>query len=122
MTNSEIVRKFDEIIRDAYDKCQAAGFIGPSYYYEKAECEKDYIEITGYDYRCGGDYDSFRVPYADLDDIDAFIVRRKAEEEEAWRRTAERKAAEDAEKLAAAEQAERQQYLKLKEKYEGAAK
>lgn len=122
MKNSELAKQayqFEQVVREAFEKCHAA-LIGSHYDFDKYELTPEGVEITGYDYRCGGDYESFFIPYADLDDIDAFLVRRQAEIEEAKRKAVEKKAAEDAEKKAKAAEAERQQYLKLKEKYEGA--
>ena len=122
MKNSELAQQayaFEQVVREAFEKCHAV-LIGSHYDFDKYELDLNGVEITGYDYRCGGDYESFHIPYADLDDIDAFLVRRQAEIAEATRKVAEKKAAEEQQKKAKAEEAERQQYLKLKEKYEGA--
>jgi hypothetical protein len=122
MTNSELAKQayeFEQVVREAFEKCHAV-LIGSHYDFDKYELTSDGVEITGYDYHCGGDYESFTIPYADLDDIDAFVVRRQAEITEEKRKAVEKKAAEEAQKKAKVEQAEHQQYLKLKEKYEGA--
>jgi len=121
MKNSELAKQayeFEQVVREAFEKCHAV-LIGSHYDFDKYELTSDGVEITGYDYRCGGDYESFTIPYADLDDIDAFIVRRQAEIAEAARQKEAQKLADDAKKKAAAEQQERATYLKLKEKYEG---
>ena len=121
MKNSELAKQayeFEQVVREAFEKCHAV-LIGSHYDFDKYELTSDGVEITGYDYRCGGDYESFTIPYADLDDIDAFIVRRQAEIAEAARQKEAQKLADDAKKKATAEQQERATYLKLKEKYEG---
>jgi hypothetical protein len=124
MTNSELAKQayaFEQVVREAFEKCHAA-LIGSPYDFDKYELTNDGVEITGYDYHCGGDYESFTIPYADLDDVDAFLVRRQAEIAEAARQKEAQKLADDAKKRMAVEQTERQQYLKLKEKYEGVTK
>lgn len=120
MKNSELAKQayeFEQVAREVFEKCHAA-LIGSHYDFDKYEISSDSVEITGYDYRCGGDYESFSIPIADLDDIDAFLVRRQAEIEEQKRLAAEKKAAEEQQKKAKAEEAERQTYLRLREKYE----
>lgn len=123
MKNSELAVQafeFEQVAREAFEKCHTA-LIGSRYDFDKYELSHDSVEITGYDYRCGGDYESFTIPIADLDDIDAFLVRRQAEIEETKRKAVEKKAADEAKKLADKEEAERQTYLRLKEKYEAVA-
>jgi hypothetical protein len=130
MTNSELAKQayaineqIYDIAREAFDKCREAGIIDKHYSFDKYELDQNGMEITGEYYACGDtDYESFHIPYADLDNIDAFVIRRQAEIAEEKRKAAEKKAAEQAQKAAAAEQAERQQYERLKEKYEGVAK
>jgi len=130
MTNPELAQqayaineKIDDIARAAFDKCREAGIINKHYSFDHYELDQKGVEITGDYYSCGDtDYESFHIPYADLDDIDAFVVRRQAEIAEENRKAAEKRAAEEVGKKAAAAEAERQQYLKLKEKYEGATK
>ncbi len=110
--------EFEQFVREVFEKCRAL-LLGPRYNFDKYEMTEDAVEITGYDDRYGGDWDSFTIPYADLDDIDAFLIKQQAEIAEEKRRVAEKQAAEQAQKKVRAEETERQQYLKLKEKYEG---
>ena len=129
MTNSELAKQayeinnqIYEIANEAFNKYRDAGLIDKHYGFDKYELDQNGMEITGDYYSCGDtDYESFHIPYADLDNIDAFIVRRQAEIAEEKRKAVEKRAAEDAQKKATVEQTERQQYLKLKEKYEGVA-
>ena len=129
MTNSELAKQayeinnqIYEIANEAFNKYRDAGLIDKHYGFDKYELDQNGMEITGDYYSCGDtDYESFHIPYADLDNIDAFIVRRQAEIAEQKRKAIEKRAAEDAQKKASVEQTERQQYLKLKEKYEGVA-
>jgi len=129
MTNSELAKQayeinnqIYEIANEAFNKYRDAGLIDKHYGFDKYELDQNGMEITGDYYSCGDtDYESFHIPYADLDNIDAFIVRRQAEIAEEKRKAVEKRAAEDAQKKASVEQTERQQYLKLKEKYEGVA-
>jgi hypothetical protein len=129
MTNSELAKQayeinnqIYEIANEAFNKCREAGIINKLYSFDRYELDQKGMEITGDYYACGDtDYESFHIPYADLDDIDAFTVRRQAEIAEEKRKAVEKRAADEAQKKAAAEQAERVYYLKLKEKYEGAA-
>ncbi len=129
MTNSELAKQayaineqIYDIAREAFDKCREAGIIDKHYSFDHYELDQNGMEITGEHYYCGdSDHESFHVPYADLDNIDAFVVRRQAEIAEEKRKATEKKAAEVAQKAAATQEAERQQYLKLKEKYEGVA-
>jgi hypothetical protein len=130
MKNSELAQQayaineqIYEIAREAFDKCRETGIIDKHYSFDKYELDKNGMEITGEYYACGDtDYESFHIPYADLDDIDAFVVRRQAEIAEEKRKAQEKRAAEEAKKQAATAEAERQTYLRLREKYEGAAK
>ena len=129
MTNSELAKQayeinnqIYEIANEAFNKYRDAGLIDKHYGFDKYELDQNGMEITGDYYSCGDtDYESFHIPYADLDNIDAFVVRRQAEIAEQKRKAVEKRAAEDAQKKASVEQTERQQYLKLKEKYEGVA-
>ena len=129
MTNSELAKQayeinnqIYEIANEAFNKYRDAGLIDKHYGFDKYELDQNGMEITGDYYSCGDtDYESFHIPYADLDNIDAFVVRRQAEIAEEKRKAVEKRAAEDAQKKASVEQTERQQYLKLKEKYEGVA-
>lgn len=128
MKNSELAQQayaineqLYDIAKNAFEKCREAGIIDRHYSYDHYELDQKGMEITGEYYACGeSDYESFHILYADLDDIDAFVTRRQAEIAEAERKAAEKKAAEEQQKKAAAEAAERQQYEKLKAKYEGA--
>lgn len=127
MTNSELAKQayaineqISDIAREAFYKCREAGIIDKHYSFDKYELNQNDMEVTG-DYYSRGDtdYESFNVSYADLDNIDAFVVRLQAEIAEEKRKATEKRAAEVAQKAAATQEAERQQYLKLKEKYEG---
>jgi hypothetical protein len=128
MTNSELAQQAYEINNQIYEianevfgKCREAGIIDKHYGFDKYELDQKGMEITGEYYSCGDtDYESFHIPYADLDNIDGFVQRRTAEIAEEKRKAIEKRAAEDEQKKVAAAQAEREQYLKLKAKFEGA--
>jgi hypothetical protein len=121
MKNSERAKQayeFEQIVREAFKKCHAAAFVSHFYSFDSYELSSDGVDITSYDYRCGGDFATLYVPYVDLDDMDAFIIRRQAEDKEMERRKEENKLAAETKKKAKTEQQERATYLKLKEKYE----
>ena len=116
----EINNQIYDAAHTIFAKYQTAGLIHQSYSFDKYELDASGIEITGSHYSCGDtDYESFHVPYADLNDIDGFIERRKAEVAEVKRQKEAKAAAEQEKKKAQTEQAERQTYLTLKAKYEG---
>jgi hypothetical protein len=121
MKNSELakqVQNFEDIIRKIFEECRAGGLIGPAYDYESFDFEKSYVNVIGYDYRCGGDYDSFQIPYTDLDDVSTFIIRRKAEEAEERRKAIEKEIAERKAKEIKCEEERHKLYLELKKKYD----
>lgn len=82
MLNSERAEQayeFEQILREVFRKCRAL-LLGPHYNFDKYEMtDDDAVVITGYQGYDGGDYDSFTIPYADLDDIDAFLIKQQAE-------------------------------------------
>src|SRR5208282_1359618 len=104
-----------EIANEAFNKCREANLIDKPYSFDKYELDQKGIEITGDHYSCGDtDYESFHIPYADLDDIDAFVTRRQTEIAEEKREAMEKRAVEDEQKKAAGAVAERHLYEKLK--------
>ena len=121
MTNSELAPQayaFEQVVREVFEKCHEA-LIGSTYDFYRYKFTYDGVEIIG-EVCYGGetDYESFIIPYADLDDVDTFLVRRQSKlAEEACKKLAQKLADYD-KKKAAVEQTEYQQYLKLKEKYE----
>lgn len=85
MKMSELAKQtyaFENVVREVFNKCRGIE-IGSHYDFYKYEFrDSERLEITGYDYRCGGDYDSFFFPISALDDVDSFISKRKIEVEE----------------------------------------
>jgi hypothetical protein len=134
--------QFHETMREIFAKAQNAGLL------REEMCEDGgvkWVPRTGYEFRpswdeayefeadgttlrgrkyCGGDeydYLSIVIPNGWLDDIDGWIEAQKKAYDEHERQRLERKAVEEAEKERKAGEAERQRYLELKSKYEGAA-
>jgi hypothetical protein len=120
MKNSELAKQayaLETIAMEAFNKCIPA-LIGKNYIYDHLELHKDGIEIIGNDLNCYGEYKSTYLSHNDLDNIDAFISRRLAENAEAERLKEEKKLSEIAKKKLEAEQNDLKTYLRLKKKYE----
>lgn len=119
---------------DIFDKCQDAGILREEYgnewitlsgfKFDGYEFYNNFVEIKGERYAGCGEYDhcSINIPYDALDNIDDFIQTKKDEITEEARKKAEAEAAEEAEIKRQQEEFEKQQYLELKQKYEGASK
>lgn len=119
---------------DIFDKCQDAGILREEYgnewitlsgfKFDGYEFYNNFVEIKGERYAGCGEYDHCRIniPYDALDNIDDFIQTKKDEITEEARKKAEAEAAEEAEIKRQQEEFEKQQYLELKQKYEGASK
>lgn len=121
------------IMSGIFEKCQDAGILRQEwggewvilsgFKFEGYEFYNNFVEIKGERYAGCGEYDHchINVPYDALDNIDGFIQQKKDEIAEEARKEAEAAAAEEAENKRQQEESEKQRYLELRAKYEGAA-
>jgi CTP-dependent riboflavin kinase len=140
---NELHAQISEAAQDIFQKYQDAGLIRQErledgeyvmvpqkgYKYSKFEVDPnwDFIEIEGSVYTGCGEYDyiTINVPLSALDNnlsMNAWIEQEKAKIEATAQKKAEEKAAKEAETAREQEEFEKQQYLELKQKYEGASK
>jgi hypothetical protein len=123
--------------KDAFEKALAAGVVldeqrdddgeyvflptKAKYKFDGFEIDSKGIEIKGSIYAGCGDYDytHIHIPFDMLDNLDAWIEQQKAEIDEASRKRVEAKEAKEAQEKLEQEQAEREHFQALKEKYEG---
>lgn len=143
-TYKELAKQYEQISNElytfsksAFEKALASGVVleeqwgddhdriflptKQNYKFDSFEIDSKGIEIKGSVYAGCGDYDytSIHIPFDYLDNIDGWIELKKAEIDEAARKRVEAKEAKEAQELLEQEQAERDQFQALKEKYEG---
>lgn len=124
--------------KDAFEKALAAGVVldeqrdddgeyvflptKSRYKFDGFEIDSKGIEIKGSIYAGCGDYDytHIHIPFDYLDNLEGWIAMKKAEIDEAARKRVEAKEAKEAQEKLEQEQSEKEYFLKLKGKYEGA--
>jgi hypothetical protein len=77
MKNSELAKQayaFEEVVRDVFYQCIPA-LIGEYHTFSHFKLTEDGVEIIGFDYRFDDEHTSVYIPYADLDDMDAYIAK-----------------------------------------------
>lgn len=123
--------EFYNIASEIFEKCQDAEILREEhgnhwvtlsgFKFDGYEFYNNYVQIKGEIYAGCGEYDHCHIdiPYNSLDDIDGFIAGKKAAIAEEARKEAEAEAAKEAETQREQAEYEKQQYLELKEKYEG---
>jgi len=125
--------------RDAFNTALAAGVVldeqrdddgeyvflptKAKYKFDGFEIDSKGIEIKGSVYAGCGDYDytHIHIPFDYLDNLNGWTELKKAEIDAAAQKRADAKTAKEAEEQREIAEAEREQYLALKVKYEGAA-
>jgi hypothetical protein len=78
MKNSELAKQayeFELLVRETFEKSR----VSPYCSFVSCALYRDGVDIKTYDYRYGGGYSTLYIPYLDLDNIDAFIVRQRNE-------------------------------------------
>jgi len=137
----QLQEQFYGIMRETFAKAQNAGLLREEMY---EDGEVKWVPRTGYEFvpswdegyefgekgitlkgrkYCGGgeyDYLQIIIPHGWLDNIDGWIEAQKKAYDEHECQRLEKKATKEVQEKAEAEEAQRQHYLELKAKYEGA--
>jgi hypothetical protein len=87
MKNSEMAHNFEKAMKEVFiahrnalalNPAYTVGGVEPYFVFGGVELMDGEAKITGYDPRHYRKEESFTAPYSDLDDIAAFVARRKA--------------------------------------------